>query len=203
MAFPFVGIALAGLGLYSSGATAYQVFTNPNATLGQKGASAFLVGLSLFGAYSAASNASSSGSLWVNAKYFNSAGASAGSMTSYQAALDNVRNYTGALQDALSGTAQQGRITLAVGIAEDASGNRITLIGTSEPNAYIRPALRPTIYGWGGRIVSGTGHAEADIVAYANSQGLTLIGVGATRPICAPCAQEISNAGATAATELK
>jgi filamentous hemagglutinin len=52
-------------------------------------------------------------------------------------------------------------------------------------------------------VVKGTGHAEADIVAYAKSQGWTLIGVGATRPICDSCAEEIAGAGATAVTSLK
>jgi filamentous hemagglutinin len=159
------------------------------------------VGLSLFGAYGVANNASG-GSLWVNAKYFNTA-KSAGSTAAYQSGLDNVRNYTAALRDALSGTAQQGRITMAVGIAEDATGNRITLVGTSESGGYIRPALRPVVSGLGGVVVEGTGHAEADIVAYAAARGWTLIGVGATRPICIPCAQEIAGAGATVATELK
>jgi filamentous hemagglutinin len=203
VAFPVVGIALAGVGIYASGATAYQVFTSPTATAGQEGAAAFLVGLSLFGAIGAASNGASADSIWVNAKYFDSEGTSVGNLTSYQTALDNVKNYTGAIQDALSGTAQEGRITMAVGIAEDASGNRITLVGTSEPGGYIRPALRSVVYGWGGIVIKGDGHAAADIVAYAAAHELTLIGIGATRPICGPCAQEIANAGATAATELK
>jgi RHS repeat-associated protein len=202
VAFPFVGVGLAGVGIYSSGATAYHVFTSPDATASQKGAAAFLVGLSLFGGYAAADNAAG-GSLWVNAKYFSSRGIGNGTMPSFQRGLAESRDYVAALMDAINGTPQKGFITMAVGIAEDSSGNRFTLIGTSEKNGYIRPVAKPIVAARGGIVVKGTGHAEADVVAYAKAQGWTLIAVGATRPICDPCAADIASAGATAATPLK
>ena len=91
---------------------------------------------------------------------------------------------------------------MAGGVAEDASGSRINLIGTSEPGGYIRPQLRSLVRS-DDIVVSGTGQAEADIVAYANANNLNLLCVGATRAVCTGCAEEIAAAGATAATPLK
>ena len=116
--------------------------------------------------------------------------------------LDGTRDRIGEFQDAMEGTGIQGRITMAVGVAEDASGNRVNLIGTSEPRGYIRPGVRELIRP-DDIIVEGTGHAEADIVAHANANNLNLLCIGATRPVCTGCAQEIAAAGATAATPLK
>ena len=89
---------------------------------------------------------------------------------------------------------------MGVGVAEDASGARHVLVGTSEPRGYLRPGVTVAP---GETIVRGTGHAEADIVTYAQENGLTLLEVGATRPICADCATRIAGAGARATTPLK
>jgi filamentous hemagglutinin len=97
---------------------------------------------------------------------------------------------------------QKNGITMGVGIAEDAGGVRQTLIATSEPRGYIRGPMRGLIRATD-IVVKGAGDAEADIVAYANAQGWTLIAVGATRPICPACAAAIAAAGATAVTPLK
>lgn len=96
--------------------------------------------------------------------------------------------------------AQQGRITMGVGLAEDASGATQVLIGTSEPRGYLRPGvtLNP-----GETLVRGSGHAEANIVNYAQENGLNLLEVGATRPICPACAAAIEAAGAKPVTPLK
>jgi hypothetical protein len=96
--------------------------------------------------------------------------------------------------------AQRGRITMAVGSAVDANGVQQVLIGTSEPMGYLRPGvtLNP-----GEILVSGSGHAEADIVHFARQNGLNLIQIGATRPICPACASLIKEAGPKPVTPLK
>jgi RHS repeat-associated protein len=96
--------------------------------------------------------------------------------------------------------AQQGRITMAVAVVEDAAGNQTVLVATSEPGGYLRPGvtLQP-----GETMVAGTGHAEVDIVNYANENGLTVINIGATRPICPSCQSVIAPTGATVSTPLK
>lgn len=103
------------------------------------------------------------------------------------------------LQEAIP-LAQQGRITMGVGLAEDANGVRQVLIGTSEPMGYLRPGvtLNP-----GEILAPGLGHAEQDIINFAQQNGLNLLEVGATRPICPSCASLIKGAGATPATPLK
>jgi RHS repeat-associated protein len=200
-AFPVLGLALAGAGIYSATSTAWQVFSNPNSSGGQKVASAFLVGLSVFGFRGSVKNVQSNG-LWVNANFFGSVFGNSRASTMSQS-LESVVNRTAEFGDILDGQPNlRGRITMAVGEAVDSSGQRRTLIGTSEPRGYIRAPFRSLI-GQDDIVVKGTGHAEADIVSFANQQGWTILGIGATRPICVPCAAEISGAGATAVTPLK
>ena len=97
-------------------------------------------------------------------------------------------------------SAQQGRITMGVGLAKDASGTPRVLVGTSEPRGYLRPGvlLKP-----GEMLAPGLGHAEADIVNFTQQNGLRLLEVGATRPICPSCAAAIEEAGAVPVTPLK
>jgi filamentous hemagglutinin len=52
-------------------------------------------------------------------------------------------------------------------------------------------------------IVRGTGHAEADIVAYAAEHGYEVISVGAGRPICPACAGSIAGSGGSPASPLR
>jgi hypothetical protein len=94
----------------------------------------------------------------------------------------------------------RGRITMAVGVAEDQAGARTVLIGTSEPRGYIRPGV--TI-NEGEVIVRGTGHAEADIVRFVNDNDLLLIDIGATRPVCIGCASVVAPTGAKVSTPFK
>jgi hypothetical protein len=96
--------------------------------------------------------------------------------------------------------AQKGRITMAVGLAEDASGNRFVLIGSSERMAGLRKGITLNS---GEFLVRGFGHAEADIVNFARQNGLNLLEIGATRPICSSCASLIKEIGATPVTRLR
>ena len=100
--------------------------------------------------------------------------------------------------------AQRGRITLAVGLALDSKGVRRVLIGASEATskgeAYLRPGVTLKA---GETLVPGIGDAEENIVLYAQNNGLKLLEVGATRPICVVCAWLIDVAGAKAVTPLK
>lgn len=97
-------------------------------------------------------------------------------------------------------TGSQGRVTMGVGVLEDASGNQIRVISTSEPNGYLRPGLTTKP---GEIVIPGTGHAEVDIIDYAQANGLRVVTVGAGRPICGPCASAIGNSGGSPATPLK
>jgi RHS repeat-associated protein len=198
-AFPILGVVLAGIGIASSGATAWQVFSNPGSSGGQKAASVFLIGLSLYG------GAKTGESLWVNAEFLDTGGLFGSGKTGDMGyGLDYIRGRVSDFKDVLNNQMpnQKGRITIGVGVAEDSAGGQHVMIGTSEPRGYIRKPMK-ALLAPGDIIVKGTGHAEADIVRYSNDQGWNLIGVGATRGICTPCAQEIAGAGATAATPLK
>jgi filamentous hemagglutinin len=55
----------------------------------------------------------------------------------------------------------------------------------------------------GETMVAGTGHAEADIIAYAKANNLKVIDIGATRPVCGPCQDVIGPIGANISTPLK
>lgn len=94
----------------------------------------------------------------------------------------------------------RGRITMSVGVAEDATGKRTVLIGTSEPRGYLRPNVQ---LNEGEVVVSGTGHAEDDVVSYAKTHNLKLIDIGATRPVCVSCQTVISPTDSNITTPLK
>jgi len=94
----------------------------------------------------------------------------------------------------------RGRITMGVAVVEDSSGARKILVSTSEPNGYLRPGvtLQP-----GEVKVPGTGHAEADIVAYAKNNGLKILDIGATRPVCENCHNVLKPTNANISTPIK
>ncbi|MFL1418200.1 hemagglutinin repeat-containing protein, partial [Pseudomonas fildesensis] len=94
----------------------------------------------------------------------------------------------------------QGRITMGVAVVEDTNGARSVLVSTSEPRGYLRPGVSLQE---GEKVVVGTGHAEADIVSYANANGLKVVDIGATRPVCASCQNVIEPTGANVSTPLK
>ncbi len=105
------------------------------------------------------------------------------------------------LQDSLP-DACKGRVTMAVGIGQDSSNELRTVVGTSEPNGYLRPSVRSALEG-GEELAPGLSHAERDIVGYMRYNDIRPITVGAGRPICAACADAINDAGATPATPRK
>lgn len=93
-----------------------------------------------------------------------------------------------------------GRITMGVAVVEDANGVRSVLVSTSESRGYLRPGVSLQT---GEKVIPGTGHAEADIVTYASANGLKIIDIGATRPVCPGCQNVIVPTGANITTSLK
>ena len=55
----------------------------------------------------------------------------------------------------------RGRVTMGAGTGEDASGKIRTVIGTSEPNGYLRPGVGLAD---GEDLATGMGHAETSIL---------------------------------------
>jgi hypothetical protein len=116
-------------------------------------------------------------------------------------ASQTVTTRVGQLQAAIP-AAQQGRITMAVAVVEDANGARSLLVSSSE-GAYIRGPVRPVVESMGAQVVGGTGHAEANIIAHAQGNNLRVIDIGATRPVCVPCQDVIAPTGANISTPLR
>ncbi|MGV8973118.1 MAG: RHS repeat domain-containing protein [Rhodoglobus sp.] len=115
------------------------------------------------------------------------------------AARGSVASRASELQAALP-AGSQGRVTMGVGVGKDASGSLRTVVGTSEPNGYLRPGvtLNP-----GEELATGAGHAEAGILDYMSTNGIRAQTVGAGRPICPACASLLDRAGVIPATALK
>lgn len=105
------------------------------------------------------------------------------------------------LQNALP-AGSQGRVTMSAGVVEDAAGNRITVIGTSEPGGYLRPGVRDALKP-GEVVVGGTGHAEVNIVRWAQENGYRVVTVGLGRPHCALCVDAITGAGGSPASPIR
>ena len=97
----------------------------------------------------------------------------------------------------------RGRVTIGVGVAEDASGGIHVLVGTSEANGYLRSGVKSAVARAGYVVAPGTGHAETDIVNYATLHHWKVIAVGAGRPVCPACVTAIENAGGVVATVKK
>ena len=93
-----------------------------------------------------------------------------------------------------------GRITMAAAVVEDSNGTRKVLISTSEKRGYLRPGVTLKE---GEHMVTGTGHAEADIIKYANENNLKVIDIGATRPVCPACHNVIKPTDANISTPIK
>ncbi|WP_436532399.1 RHS repeat-associated core domain-containing protein [Actinoplanes sp. HUAS TT8] len=97
------------------------------------------------------------------------------------------------------------KITMGVGVGEDADGNLHTVVGTSEPNGYLRPGveLKP------GELLAGVGvkdriHAENSILDFMERIGLIPKFVAASRKICnGTCAPMIEQSGALPASPVK
>ncbi|MBT1263790.1 adhesin [Pseudomonas sp. S10E 269] len=117
----------------------------------------------------------------------------------YENPSNLVQNRVSEIQSQIPANSQ-GRITMGVAVVEDTNGVRSVLVSTSEPRGYLRPGVSLQE---GEKVVVGTGHAEADIVSYANANGLKVVDIGATRPVCASCQNVIEPTGANVSTPLK
>jgi RHS repeat-associated protein len=87
--------------------------------------------------------------------------------------------------------ASRGRVTMGVAVAENSSGLRMVLVGTSEPRGYLRPGVRQALQTFETVVPSPTRHAEQNIITYAQSHDLTLLSIEAGRPPCSDCARLI------------
>jgi filamentous hemagglutinin len=94
----------------------------------------------------------------------------------------------------------RGRITMGVGVLEDSQGVRMVVVSTSEPRGYLRPGVTLKE---GEIVIPGSTHAETDIIAYAKANGLRVVEIGATRPVCLDCQNQIAPTGAHIATPIK
>jgi hypothetical protein len=198
--FPFLAVTLAGIGLSQSLNNAMEVVGDPKATLTQKGAAIALVGLNVFGAGAAVKYAASTNSLWINTRAFASSGPTWAS--EFQGHVREVNARVAELRAAMP-TKTQGWVVMAYGIARDASGNLVRIISTSEDNGYLRPGVDKAVAP-GDVIATGTSrHAEINIINYARANNLEIITIGATRPVCSPCAAAMGARGIPAATPLK
>ena len=103
---------------------------------------------------------------------------------------------------ALQQAPSRGRVTMGAAVLEDAQGNRRVVIGTSEPNGYLRSGARSALQA-GEIVIPGYGHAEADIVTWAAPNNYKVIAVAAGRPICENCVQSIEGAGGIVASPKK
>ncbi|WP_143070257.1 hypothetical protein [Pseudomonas sp. NFR16] len=92
------------------------------------------------------------------------------------------------------------KVKFIVSVVDDANGVRSVLRSTGEPRDYLRPGVRLQE---GKKVVVGTGHAEADIVSYANANGVKGVDIGAIRPVRASCRKVIEQAAANVSTPLK
>jgi RHS repeat-associated protein len=108
----------------------------------------------------------------------------------------------GFLQDRLAGKTR-GCVTIGVGVAEDAAGGRVVLVGSSE-GAYLRPAVQGALQP-GELFVGGSAavDAEINIINYAEQNDLRLLFVGAGRAICEACEAAILGVGATPASPTR
>ncbi len=97
----------------------------------------------------------------------------------------------------------RGRVTMGVGHGVDANGVARTVVGTSEPGGYLRPAVRDMINHGTEEVAQGAGHAEVSILNHMEENGITPSVVAAGRPICPACARAIRAAGAVAGSLLK
>ncbi len=99
---------------------------------------------------------------------------------------------------------RKGKITLAVAVAQDRNGTKITLVGSSEGTLRkeARTALKPDEV----RVPGPRGsqdHAEVNIVNYAKAHNLKIIDIGASNKICVPCQNELAGLGAHYSTALR
>ena len=95
----------------------------------------------------------------------------------------------------------RGRVTMGVGVGRDADGTLRVVVGTNEPNGYLRPGVSLQE---GEELATGLTHqAEQNILLYMKANGIEPIAVGASRPICPACTEVIWKLDVIPATPLK
>lgn len=77
---------------------------------------------------------------------------------------------------------------MAVAVAQNSSGERMVLVGTSEANGYLRPGV---FLKENEVVVDGLrgSHAEVDLMKYADEQGWDIVNLAITRPPCNNCSK--------------
>lgn len=84
-------------------------------------------------------------------------------------------------------------IRLAVGLGQDGDGRRVVVVGTSEPNGYLRPGVVPEPH----EVVVGDGRApELAIIGYFADRDLTPLAVCAPTPAPPEVAALVGQSGA-------
>jgi RHS repeat-associated protein len=198
--FPFLGVVLAGIGLGDSIDNALRVFGNPNATFNQKAAAVLLIGMNVWGGYAAADYASSTDSIWFNARLFAAEGVNGA--PAFQREVLQIQERVAQLSEALGKSKDFGE-TMAYGLARDGSGKIVKIVGNNgSQNGYIRPGVRK-ILAPDEIIASGREDAEMNVLMYMKQNNLEPITIGATRPVCDNCAMSLSFEGVMIATPLK
>jgi hypothetical protein len=110
-------------------------------------------------------------------------------------AVGIARTRSADLQALLGDTPQEYKVTLAVGVVENAS----IIVGTSEPRGYIREWVRPEIRE-DEEVAKGNAHAEVNVVSHC---GGLLLAVGAGRNICENCESSITSVRALPASACR
>lgn len=84
-------------------------------------------------------------------------------------------------------------IRLAVGLGQDGDGRRVVVVGTNEPNGYLRPGVVPEPH----EVVVGDGRApELAIIGYFADRDLTPLAVCATTTMSPEVAALVGQSGA-------
>lgn len=91
---------------------------------------------------------------------------------------------------------------MGVGIVKNTAGQEVTVISTSEPRGYLRSGVAQKLHSED-VFISGTGHAETDIINWSKERGYTVRAIGAGRPICSSCALAINNVKVLPTTSIK
>ena len=91
---------------------------------------------------------------------------------------------------------------MGVGVAKTKEGAQVTIISTTDNGLYLRNGINLKA---NEIMVTGTGHAEGQqIVNFCNQRGWTLLGIGATLPVCQEiCVPAIIPTGADIVTPIK
>ena len=114
--------------------------------------------------------------------------------------LELIRRRVDELREALP-MRSRGRVTMGVGVGRDADGTLRVVVGTNEPNGYLRPGVSLQE---GEELATGLTHqAEQNILLYMKANGIEPIAVGASRPICPACTEVIWKLDVIPATPLK